>query len=92
MKDSRTEAKKKAQATSAQKKKVSNIVVWSCRTTGEFTCSTSNIHKERSWGRIHFVHEDVLPHPMDPQGHRVVHYIVLLGHVFKDLVNCRERA
>lgn len=67
-------------------------MVWSCRTTGGFTCSTSNIHKERSWGRIHFVHEDVLPHPMDPQGHRVVHYIVLLGHVFKDLVNCRERA
>lgn len=74
------------------KKRFGNSVAWSCRTTGGFTCSTSNIHKERSWGRIHFVHEDVLPHPMDPQGHRVVHYIVLLGHVFKDLVNCKERA
>lgn len=37
------------------------------------------------------MHEDVLPHPMDPQGHRVIHYIVFLGHVFKHLVNCKER-
>lgn len=40
------------------------IVMWNSPKL--FTCSSSNIKKKCSWGRVHFMDEDILPHSMNP--------------------------
>jgi len=33
------------------------------------------------------LHEHILPHAMDAQGHGIVHHVIGVGHLFEDLVH-----
>ena len=51
------------------------------------TCSSSNIEElgPRKW--VHFPEQQILPNTMDTKTHHIIHHIILLGHIFKHLID-----
>lgn len=73
---------------------------WKCDTGGRFqsdvfqrctetalTCSTRHIQElcTRLW--VHDVQQRVLPQSVNPKTHRIIHDVILLGHILKHLVH-----